>query len=468
MFIVLSLFLLYLFLVGSALISLTRVKGGPVEQAALMLGSGVLVNFCLVLTGLDFSRLFAAGLIVALFGAYRLWNDRGAWYEQWRCQSARSSFTILCALAFATIYGLYYFEVLSSPIEQWDARSMWFFHAKMIWADGALRQHGGWNHPSVAFSNPDYPKLIPSIAAQLAYLKGYWNEFLPKGSLFVMLAPVMLWIFTFRKAGVSFLLLTLSFFLSLGYWFWNAYMDWYLAMYSGVALLSFGRYFSKGRATDLYSGACALGIAASIKYEGQLFVLSWAVAVLVLGFFYREVSVWQLMRRVRTDYTFLVMLLLAITPTLIWALDKRAWGLGSDLARNPSTSVALIATRIADSSTAIYVLQRMTMNRTAMLIVLELVVLVGMFSICRGITLNRGAVVAVTTALLYTSGLYVIYMSTRNLDWHIGTSVYRTMMVPCVSLVVSMFLLLSDLEDVSVSVPQSELQRQLDRIELVP
>jgi hypothetical protein len=29
-------------------------------------------------------------------------------------------------------------------------------------------------------------------------------------------------------------------------------------------------------------------------------------------------------------------------------------------------------------------------------------------------------------------------------------------------------LLLSDLEDVSVSVPQSELQRQLDRIELVP
>ena len=94
-----------------------------------------------------------------------------------------------------------------------------------------------------------------------------------------------------------------------------------------------------------------------------------------------------------------------------------------------------------------------------MLIVLELVVLVGMFSICRGITLNRGAVVAVTTALLYTSGLYVIYMSTRNLDWHIGTSVYRTMMAPCASLVVSMFLLLSDLEDVSVSVPQSELQR---------
>jgi hypothetical protein len=465
LFIVLSLFLLYLFLAGSTLISFSRVKGDPVEWAALTLASGILINFCLVLTGLDFSRLFAAGLIVALFGAYRLWVDRGAWREQWRRESPSSS-TILYALAFVTIYSLYYFEILSGPIEQWDARSMWFFHAKMIWVEGALRQHGGWNHHSVAFSNPDYPKLIPSIAAQLAYLKGYWNEFLPKGSLFVMLAPVMLWIFTFRKIGVSFLLLTLSFFLSLGYWFWVAYMDWYLAMYSGVALLSLGRYFSKGRATDLYSGACALGIAASIKYEGQLFALCVVVAVLVLGVFWRDLSVRHLMRRLRTDYSALIMLPLAIAPTLMWAADKRAWGLESDLARNPSASVALIASRIADSATAQFVLHRLTMSRSGMLIVLELVVLVGMFSILRGITLNRGAIVAVTTALLYTSGLYLIYMSTRNLDWHIGTSVYRTMMVPCASLVVSMFFLLSDLEDASV--PRSELQRQFDRVELVP
>ena len=466
MFIVISLFLLYLFMAGSALISFSRVRGDPVEKAAVTLGAGILVNFCLVLTGLDFSRVFTVGLVVALFGAYRLWSDRGVWREQWRFEFVRSWFSISCALAFATIYGLYYFEILSGPIAQWDARSIWFFHAKMIWVEGALRQHSGWNHPSLAFSNPDYPKLIPSIAAQLGYLKGNWNEFLPKGSLVVMLAPAMLWTFTFRKAGVSFLLLTLSFFLSLGYWFWNGYMDWYLALYSGMALLSIGRYFSEGRAADLYFGACAMGIGASIKYEGQLFVLSLAVAVLVLGVFFRDLSIWRLARRVRTDYSFLTMLLLAIAPTLMWAAEKRAWGLGSDLARDPSTSVALITSRIVDSSTAQYVLERMTMNRSAMMIALELVVLVGMFTFARGIRLNRGAIVAAATSLSYASGLYVIYMSTRNLDWHIGTSVYRTMMTPCVALVVSMFFLLSDLEDVPA--PQSELQRQFDHVELAP
>jgi hypothetical protein len=466
LFIVISLFLLYLFLAGFALTSPSRATADPVEHVALTLGSGVLINFCLVLTGLDFSRVFAAGLLVALFGAYRLWSGAGAWRERWRSEFLSSWFSISCALAFATIYGLYYFEILSNPIEPWDARSMWFFHAKMIWVERALRQQGGWNHPSLAFSNPDYPKLIPSIAAQLGYLKGNWNEFLPKGSLVVMLAPAMSWTLTFRKVSVSFLLLTLSFFLSLGYWFWNAYMDWYLALYCGMALLTIGRYFSKGRATDLYSGACALGIAASIKYEGQLFVLSLVAVVLLLGFFFRDLDAWRLMRRVRSDYSFLTMLLFAMAPSLMWAADKRAWGLESDLARNPSASVALIAGRMADSSTAQYVLERMTMNRSAMLLVLELVVLVGMFNFARGIRLNRGAVIAAMASALYSSGLYVIYMSTRNLDWHIGTSVYRTMMAPCAALVVSMFFLLSDLEDVSV--PRSELQRQFDGVELVP
>ena len=82
---------------------------------------------------------------------------------------------------------------------------------------------------------------------------------------------------------MSFSLLILSFFLSRGYWFTNGYMDWYLALYCGVALLSLGRYASEQRATDLYSAVCALGIAASIKYEGILFSLCLIVTLAFVG-----------------------------------------------------------------------------------------------------------------------------------------------------------------------------------------
>ncbi len=476
MFIVLSLFLLYLFLVGYGMRSFLKVGGGFFEQTALTLGAGILVNHCLVLSGQHFARVFAAGGLIALWGARELWRDRGVWRE-WTRENARTIFSISLLVGLAVVYSLYYVEMLSNPIRQWDARSIWFFHARMIWIEGGLRQQTGWNHPSLMFANPDYPKLVPSIAAQLAYLKGYWNEFLPKGSLLVMLAPVMLWAFSFGRRGLSFVLLILSFFLSLGYWLTNGYMDWYLALYCGVALLSLGRYASEQRATDLYSAICALGIAASIKYEGILFSLCLLVTLALVSPLCREISLWRLANRFRSDRSFAIMVLLAVAPTLMWALDKRAWGLQSALARDPSGSLAVITDRLLDGPTAEYVLRAMTGQRTGLWTVFEVVVVVGMFTVVRGVTLSRGALVSAVTSVLYCCALYVIYLSTPNVSWHLYTSVYRTMMVPCVAFVVGTFFLLSELEECAAAheMPQrsgsgggSKLQRQFDRVELVP
>jgi hypothetical protein len=475
LFIVLSLFLLYLFLVGYGIRSFLKVGGGFFEQTALTLGAGILVNYCLVLSGQHFGRAFAAGGLIALWGARGVWRDRGAWRE-WTRKNARTIFSISCLVALAAVYSLYYVETLSDPIRQWDARSIWFFHARMIWIEGALSQQTGWNHPSVMFANPDYPKLVPSIAAQLAYLKGYWNEFLPKGSLIVMLAPVMLWAFSFRRRGLSFVLLILSFFLSRGYWFTNGYMDWYLALYCGVALLSLGRYATEQRATDLYSAVCALGIAASIKYEGILFSLCLIVTLAFVGLICREISLRRLANRMRTDWSFAIMIFLAVAPTLMWALDKRAWGLQSALARNPSGSLAVITDRLLDGPTAEFVFRAMTGQRTGLWIVFEIVVVVGMFTVGRGVILSRGALLSVGTSVLYCCAVYAIYLSTPDVTWHLYTSVYRTMMVPCVAFVVGTFFLLSELEEHAAhKMPQrspsgggSKLQGELDRVKLVP
>ena len=250
MFIVLSLFTLYLFMIGYALTAFPRAGSSHrFEQVALTLSTGILVNYCLMLTGQTIARVFIAGTLLAMWGAVRFFRA-----FRIRQPGPATAFSVCCV---AYILGVYYLVMFSEPLLHWDARSIWFFHAKMIWTEGALRQHAGWNHPSLAFSHPDYPKLIPVIAAQLAYLKGYWNEFLPKGSLFVMLVPLCFWVFSFRQKSATFILLVLMFFFGLGAaWLTNGYMDGYLAGYCGVALLSFGRYLSERRDTDLYSG-CA-------------------------------------------------------------------------------------------------------------------------------------------------------------------------------------------------------------------
>ncbi|MEM9257747.1 MAG: hypothetical protein AAGA91_20090, partial [Pseudomonadota bacterium] len=63
--------------------------------------------------------------------------------------------------------------VLTDPIREWDPRSIWFLHAKLIFFAGTMSETAGWLHPSVDWSHPDYPKLVPVIAAQTAHIAGF-------------------------------------------------------------------------------------------------------------------------------------------------------------------------------------------------------------------------------------------------------------------------------------------------------
>jgi len=243
LFIVLSLFTTYLFALGYLAAPSFRSPDRLLAQMGLAIGAGILVNYCLMLTGLTIPRVFIAGMILALLGGLRFSADLRS-PSDGRISEYKTSLVPVCCAIFLLV--VYYIQIFTEPLSRWDARSIWFFHARMIWADGALRQSGGWNHPSIGFSNPDYPKLVPTIAAQLAYIKGYWNEFLPKGSLLVMLVPLTLWVFSFCQKSLSFIVLAVIFFLSLGAWLWNGVMDGYLALYSAVALLLFGHMRDRG------------------------------------------------------------------------------------------------------------------------------------------------------------------------------------------------------------------------------
>jgi len=442
--IVLSLFTSCVFLMGYGPASLARGKGAPLEQIALAVAVGILINYCLMLTGFTMTTVLIAGMTVALWGFFKLCGDLRIRLAD-GVPANRTTIFSVCCISYILI--IYYLTIFAEPLSSWDARSIWFFHARMIWAEGALRQSAGWNHPSLAFSNPDYPKLVPAIAAQLGYLKGYWNEFLPKGSLFVMLIPLVLWVSSFARKSLSFILLVLIFF-RLDAWLWNGTMDGYLVFYSGVALLLFGRYLSERRNVDLYSAMCALGIAANLKNEGVLFALCVMAALLVINRGSPAFGLVDFATRIRTDSVFASVLLFSMAPTLMWTICKNAWGLHNDLAVNPSGGFLRLMNRLFDGFSAQYVLHFLILRAGTVWLVIGLVAITLAFSRRQKLRLHRGALIAATTSALYICGLFVVYLSTPHddLTFYLFTSASRTMMTASVALLISMFFLLSGLE----------------------
>ena len=131
---------------------------------------------------------------------------------------------------FATI-SVFVVITLGSSIAVWDARSIWFFHAKRIFFDATLYaqldKYPGWSHS-------DYPTLFPALAASVARAFGYWNETLPKLAVVLILTPALLFFASaFRTASFNFLLAGVL--IVCGSTLLNGNVDAILALYCAAA-----------------------------------------------------------------------------------------------------------------------------------------------------------------------------------------------------------------------------------------
>lgn len=437
---VLSLFLVHLALLGWACTAGVRGQRDPFAIVGLALGAGLLVNLALMLAGSPIPLVLAAGAVIGLVGAWRAVTRVRAKVSRW---TVRGGTTAAAALAGGILF-LYYVQILSEPLSRWDARSIWFFHARMIWIEGGLGGSSVWTHPSIAFSHPDYPKLVPATAAQLGYLSGYWNEYMPKGALFVLLVPAVCWVFSVRRARPAFLVLVLLLLFGQYGWLSNGYMDGYLVLYAGLALVLLGRYLSEGRDADLCAGACAMGIAASLKNEGLLFAVAMLAALLCTASPRDAFGLRPFAARLRRTPPAALVLLLAAAPALLWAVRTRAWGLRSDVAGDPGAAIARAAGRLVDGASAQYILTHLTVEASDVWVpaLLTLVLIVGLRLL--RVPVPRAACVAALAAVIYFAGLYAVYLSTPyDLGFHLPTSAGRTVAVARIALFVSVYFLLS-------------------------
>src|SRR5690606_22315355 len=114
----------------------------------------------------------------------------------------------------------------------------------------------------MAFSHTDYPKLIATLAAQVAWIGGVWNEYAPLSALIVLfvleLALLAYVLDDAVELGIVLALLALigtavdgeSVFSALS----NGYMDAHLAVLAPLALACLVRAARRGSLFDLTLG----------------------------------------------------------------------------------------------------------------------------------------------------------------------------------------------------------------------
>jgi hypothetical protein len=89
------------------------------------------------------------------------------------------------------VIGVSVIIILGSPLTSWDARVIWFFHAKRIYLDNdILAQLDGY----IPATHNDYPVLVPAVAASIARSVGYWNEVVPRLAVLTILFPTLAFI----------------------------------------------------------------------------------------------------------------------------------------------------------------------------------------------------------------------------------------------------------------------------------
>jgi hypothetical protein len=405
---------------------------------ALTLVLGVLLDYALVLivgrlsTSLVIATVLSAGGLILLArngSAYVRSVGRLGW-RRW-----------LSIVYLVVPYGVL---ILGTPLSDWDARSIWFLHGKMIFYNHrTFDLAAGWDQPFASFSHVGYPKLVPVLAAQFALLSGYWNEYLPKAALVVLLVPAMIALTSFvQRATVSALYLFVMMIFGLSSWLWNGYMDGYLALYVALSCLFFGRWLVSASTPDALCGIAFLAFTVSLKNEGYLAVICTLCALLPFSTLVPSGTPPRV--RLHALPTVWAVTISSFLGPMAWHVLKLRWGLPAELPSSPM-NVGLISERIQHGAAATITHALLLTAGVARGLLLVAVAVVASLAIRRRVPVP--AVFACLTAGLYGAGMFLVYLTTdAELSWHLGASAERTMLPVLLLLFSAVFFIVADLE----------------------
>lgn len=298
--------------------------------------------------------------------------------------------------------------LLGAPTIDWDARSIWFFHAKRIFFErdlyATLDGYAAWSHNA-------YPPLVPALAASIARSAGFWNDTLPRLSvLMAVLPPVLLFARSFERAALfntfigAVLLIGGNFIL-------NGYMDGLVALYVAAAcLLLAPAWGSRRRLSPLDCVLAALLLASLVFIKNEGLVAALILWLLLLPRLPRRVWAW----------------LVGIAPFVLfyalWQYPLALHDIGNGLTATGAPTRALH--RLGNGGELALIARHLALQGGAFATGLALLLWLAKRS---GLLLHL--LPMASFALLQGAAVFMAYMiSPYPLEWHLQGSAHRALM----------------------------------------
>ena len=312
---------------------------------------------------------------------------------------------------------------LGSVTVDWDARSMWAFHAKRIFLDDNL--YAGFDKYMPELMNA-YPLLPASLSATLAQIIGHWNEIYPKSTNILVLLPALFVQCSFLKNNKSILLWLMFILLFTARNLVSGLMDGLVAMYFVTNCLIIYNLFieehlvygknsveiNKNKITLFFSGVFCGIILSLLKNEGFVIII-----LLLLSTFLFKIYLKKKIRKREIIFAILV-----FTPMFVWKLlatynDVYALAIGFN-------SFDQIILRLSEINSYKLVFRYLLLNEKFII-----ALLIFFFCIYKNFQNNKLVYsFVITNALMYYITLYIVYLSTPyDLSWHLIGSSTRVM-----------------------------------------
>ena len=304
------------------------------------------------------------------------------------------------------------FISLGTPTFEWDARSIWLFHAKRIFYDQSLFSIGD-NY--AAFSHNEYSSLAPAFASSLAFLVGHWNEVFPKLSFSLMFLPPLILTYAFLKDTQYLIFLSIVFF-TIGKYLFNGWADGLVAVYFCLSaflmylLIVSNNNFLKKKILFYLIAFCFFVTLTLIKNEGIALLFILFATTFFIKLYKGEL---------RKDISKLVFLSISFFPIILWKLFCYSKGIGNHHYYNANMLLNLLA-RLDDLNNYKLILYFLLLNEKFLFSLL-------FFLISFWINRNKellGFVSIVTISYIFI--LLFLYLATPDdLYFHLNSSAAR-------------------------------------------
>ena len=345
---------------------------------------------------------------------------------------------------------------LGSITVDWDARSMWAFHAKRIFLDNNL--YAGFDKYMPELENA-YPRLPASLSATLAQIIGHWNEIFPKSTNILVLVPALFVQCSFLKNKKTILLWLMFVLLISGRILVNGSMDGLVAMYFVANCLLIYNLFleenltygkdsieiNQNKMTLFFAGIFCGIILSLLKNEGLVMVIFLLMSTFLFKIYLKK-------KITKKEIIFGILVLI---PVFIWKFLTIYNGIYPTMI-GASTSENLIGLnsfermilRIGEINSYKLIFKHLLFNEKFII-----ALLIFFFCIYKNFQNNKLVYsFVITNALMYYVALYIVYFQTPfDLPWHLSSSAARVM--PSMTMILIFF-------SISTFIKNKEQQRE--------